>query len=365
MKKQIPDIDFADSSKNEKLLFKYEKSLQITNKFESSKDIESNYQIFNEIQPNYLNTLNFNISDSKQGMNHNKDKDNIKVTARIRPRNHKEGENCNLIDTFDNVIKLKNKSDEIFVFDYVATEEVTQEKIFEMCAKDVADNFLIGYNGTIFAYGQTSAGKTYTLIGSREIINDKLNKNINSNINNNITGNNNSNSNSYTLNTNINSNGFNNNFNVNNCCNSVSNEIKKYLNLGSEKRGIIPRAIEYILKNIDKNDEISNTTLCCSFLEIYNEELRDLLDDKNLNKKIEIREILENQEEDKLNHQYKGKNNNNVLRNSQLVIPKLQDKKLNYEKANKIINISNLLKLKFQNYNEAIQYLAQGNIYKG
>lgn len=362
MKKQILENNCTDSSKYEKQFFKYDKSLQIANKFESFKELESNNQVLTEIQPSYLNTL-INISDSKQGINHNKDKDNIKVTARIRPRNHKEGENCNLIDAYDNIIKLKNKPEEIFVFDYVATEEVSQEKIFQMCAKDVADNFLIGYNGTIFAYGQTSAGKTYTLIGSREIINDKINKNINTNINNNFTGNNNSNNNTNSLNTNLNSNIFNNNFNVNSCNNSASNEIKKYLNLGSEKRGIIPRAIEYILKNVEKNDENTTISLCCSFLEIYNEELRDLLDDKSLNKKIEIREILENQEEDKLSAHYKGKNNN-IIRNSQLVIPKLQDKKLNYDKAHKIINISNLLKLKFENYNEAIQYLAQGKSFK-
>jgi len=37
--------------------------------------------------------------------------------------------------------------------------------IFNHIAKPIADSCLQGYNGTIFAYGQTGAGKTYTIQG--------------------------------------------------------------------------------------------------------------------------------------------------------------------------------------------------------
>jgi len=269
-----------------------------------------------------------NISSTNNNINI---KDNIKVVARIRPRNHKECESFDILETYNNTIRIKNKNED-FYFDYVATEGISQEEVFDKCAKEVADNFLQGYNGTIFAYGQTSAGKTYTLIGSRENIMEKNNKNINNNVN---------------YNTNL---------------TLTNNEIKKFLNLNSSKRGIIPRAIEYIIEKIEKNEN-ATINLSCSFLEIYNEELRDLLDEKGNMKKIEIREVFEAQEEDKINNNFFNNNiksKNNFNKTSSSTLSKNLEKK--NEKGLKIININNLLKLKFENYNEAIQYLSQGNL---
>jgi hypothetical protein len=66
----------------------------------------------------------------------------------------------------------------IMKFDFVAGEDVNQERIFNEIARPIADfclegkpgllsfsNISLGYNGTIFAYGQTGAGKTYTIQG--------------------------------------------------------------------------------------------------------------------------------------------------------------------------------------------------------
>ncbi len=39
----------------------------------------------------------------------------------------------------------------------------TQQDVFNAGVKDVVDDILMGYNGTVMAYGQTGAGKTYTL----------------------------------------------------------------------------------------------------------------------------------------------------------------------------------------------------------
>ena len=48
-----------------------------------------------------------------------------------------------------------------FVFDHVFGQGVSQEQVFNKCAVSICSDILEGYNGTIFAYGQTGAGKTY------------------------------------------------------------------------------------------------------------------------------------------------------------------------------------------------------------
>ena len=52
-----------------------------------------------------------------------------------------------------------------FSFDAVFSENATQRKIYDTCAAPVVQSVLEGYNGTIFAYGQTGCGKTHTMIG--------------------------------------------------------------------------------------------------------------------------------------------------------------------------------------------------------
>lgn len=50
-----------------------------------------------------------------------------------------------------------------FVFDYVYDQNCTQKKVYETTARNVVDSALHGYNATIFAYGQTGTGKTFTM----------------------------------------------------------------------------------------------------------------------------------------------------------------------------------------------------------
>ena len=45
-------------------------------------------------------------------------------------------------------------------------QEVTNRQVYNKFWKDVVSSVLDGYNGTIFAYGQTTSGKTHTMIGS-------------------------------------------------------------------------------------------------------------------------------------------------------------------------------------------------------
>uniref|UniRef100_G1PF22 Kinesin-like protein n=1 Tax=Myotis lucifugus TaxID=59463 RepID=G1PF22_MYOLU len=52
-----------------------------------------------------------------------------------------------------------------YVFDRVLPPSTTQEQVYSACAKQIVKDVLEGYNGTIFAYGQTSSGKTHTMEG--------------------------------------------------------------------------------------------------------------------------------------------------------------------------------------------------------
>ena len=53
-----------------------------------------------------------------------------------------------------------------FKFDKIFTKEITSEKIYLDICQDVIKSFIKGINGTIFVYGQTTSGKTYTMLGN-------------------------------------------------------------------------------------------------------------------------------------------------------------------------------------------------------
>ncbi|XP_060082119.1 kinesin heavy chain-like [Ylistrum balloti] len=52
-----------------------------------------------------------------------------------------------------------------FKFNYIFNNTATQDEVFDVAAKEIVEGFLNGYNGTIFAYGQTGTGKTFTVEG--------------------------------------------------------------------------------------------------------------------------------------------------------------------------------------------------------
>uniref|UniRef100_A0A4W6BWT1 Kinesin-like protein n=1 Tax=Lates calcarifer TaxID=8187 RepID=A0A4W6BWT1_LATCA len=53
-----------------------------------------------------------------------------------------------------------------YVFDRVLPPHTEQVQVYDTCAKQIVKDVLGGYNGTIFAYGQTSSGKTHTMEGN-------------------------------------------------------------------------------------------------------------------------------------------------------------------------------------------------------
>ena len=153
----------------------------------------------------------------------------VKVAIRVRPMNKHEKEQnstvCVDVDTANNTVSVSKNDCKTFQFDYVYPMETTQRQIYDEVAFPIVDSIFQGYNGTIFAYGQTGCGKTFTMMGI------------------------------------------------------VDNP---------ELKGIIPNAFSHIFGFIKTEGESKKFLVRCSFVEIYNEEVRDLLVNKST--KLDIRE---------------------------------------------------------------------------
>uniref|UniRef100_A0A671WJC5 Kinesin-like protein n=1 Tax=Sparus aurata TaxID=8175 RepID=A0A671WJC5_SPAAU len=89
----------------------------------------------------------------------------VRVMCRFRPLNEAE------ITRGDKYIPKFKEEDTVviaskpYVFDRVLPPNTSQEQVYDQCAKQIVKDVLGGYNGTIFAYGQTSSGKTHTMEG--------------------------------------------------------------------------------------------------------------------------------------------------------------------------------------------------------
>ncbi|KAK0083695.1 hypothetical protein PV325_008389 [Microctonus aethiopoides] len=101
----------------------------------------------------------------------NATEDNIKVVCRFRPINKSEKKiNSKFVVKFptnddENYVSIGSK---VYVFDKIFKPDATQDEIYTETAKPIVMDVLNGCNGTIFAYGQTSSGKTYTMVGGIE-----------------------------------------------------------------------------------------------------------------------------------------------------------------------------------------------------
>ncbi|KAK3289430.1 hypothetical protein CYMTET_3141 [Cymbomonas tetramitiformis] len=155
----------------------------------------------------------------------------VKVALRIRPLVAKErmenSRECIRIESKESIVLGKDRR---FTFDAVYGPKSNQEQIYVDCVNPLVDSCFKGYNASVLAYGQTGSGKTFTM-GS---------------------GNNSA--------------------------------------LLEEELGVIPRVIRDIYAGIDDRKEGAEFMVRCSFLEIYNEEVRDLLYPDTPSKSIHIRE---------------------------------------------------------------------------
>lgn len=63
---------------------------------------------------------------------------------------------------------MDTKNKESFTFDYIAKEDTEQQAVFDNVGRQIVNQCLLGYNGSIFAYGQTGSGKTFTIQGGEK-----------------------------------------------------------------------------------------------------------------------------------------------------------------------------------------------------
>lgn len=68
----------------------------------------------------------------------------------------------------DDVLRANRSRERQFIFDMVFDPRTTQQDIYEKTTKVLLDGVLNGYNATVFSYGATGAGKTYTMLGTEE-----------------------------------------------------------------------------------------------------------------------------------------------------------------------------------------------------
>ncbi|XP_003389109.2 PREDICTED: kinesin-like protein KIF3A [Amphimedon queenslandica] len=162
--------------------------------------------------------------------------DNVRVAVRSRPLSQSErNNNHQSIVTVDQTRgeitivlpdpKGMREPKKTFTFDSVFGADTTQADVYNETARPIVDAVLEGYNGTIFAYGQTGTGKTYTMAGENN----------------------------------------------------------------PETRGIIPNSFAHIFGRIHKCEGETKFLVRVSYLEIYNEEVRDLLNKKS-KEALKIRE---------------------------------------------------------------------------
>src|SRR5574343_289240 len=104
---------------------------------------------------------------------------NILVAIRCRPLSKKEKEqndtktvhilDSNLIIIIDPYATANKRTKEKrYAFDHVFQENSGQEEIFMKTTMDLLEGVLSGFNATVFAYGPTGAGKTFTMMGENE-----------------------------------------------------------------------------------------------------------------------------------------------------------------------------------------------------
>ena len=190
----------------------------------------------------------------------------IKVAIRLRPflTNENDSDTGINLDPDDDRTIMITKSFRTFrgIFDKILPTDSTQKDVFDFI-KPCIQSIQKGNNCTILTYGQTGSGKTYTMFGGSWSFAQNLNtKEKNKNL-------------------------------QNQNHNLIQNNVL-VIDPYSETNGIIPNLIMelhniYINnKNKEENETNNNLIITCSYLQIYNEKLYDLLEEIDERKNIEI-----------------------------------------------------------------------------
>jgi len=150
---------------------------------------------------------------------------NVRVCCRFRPMNKlEESEGAKKIvrvkkDCMSCIIDEGRYKALTFTYDRVFPVETTQEEVYKHTGAQLVEQVLAGYNCTIFAYGQTGSGKTYTMEGGSDD--------------------------------------------------------------NGDSKGMIPRMVEDLMESMRVADNDLQFTIQVSYVEIYMERIRDLLDPQN------------------------------------------------------------------------------------
>ncbi|KAI8802851.1 P-loop containing nucleoside triphosphate hydrolase protein [Cladochytrium replicatum] len=93
------------------------------------------------------------------------DRDNCTVVARAA-----DSHQVQLIDPIDDddVLRKDRPREWLYEYDYVFPESTDQVELYQKTTKSLIDWVIEGYNATVFAYGATGAGKTYTMLGTED-----------------------------------------------------------------------------------------------------------------------------------------------------------------------------------------------------
>ncbi|KAI1720900.1 kinesin motor domain-containing protein [Ditylenchus destructor] len=89
----------------------------------------------------------------------------VRVAVRIRPQSAKEKAEkaCVCTSVVPGVPQVVIGNDRAFTYDHVFDIDTAQETIYEQCVNNLVSGTFSGYNATVLAYGQTGSGKTYTM----------------------------------------------------------------------------------------------------------------------------------------------------------------------------------------------------------
>ncbi|XP_031826944.2 uncharacterized protein LOC116424546 isoform X1 [Nomia melanderi] len=101
--------------------------------------------------------------------------DSIKVAIKVRPlikREKDENQTIQWVVQGNSIVstdtEIKKRGDGGFCFDHIFDMNASNSDVFDTIVKPIVDAAVNGFNGTVFAYGQTSSGKTYTMMGTLE-----------------------------------------------------------------------------------------------------------------------------------------------------------------------------------------------------
>ncbi|KRX06694.1 P-loop containing nucleoside triphosphate hydrolase [Pseudocohnilembus persalinus] len=72
--------------------------------------------------------------------------------------------------TYKKILLTKEEQEKYFVFDHIFEPATTQDQLYKLSGQHILDSVFQGINGTIMAYGQTGSGKTYTIFGTKQSI---------------------------------------------------------------------------------------------------------------------------------------------------------------------------------------------------